>query len=128
MFLNKHVVKKNGKRHTYWELSESVRTSKEPRHRTIAYLGELEVIDQGGWARLASKLDDKPLPIVQPTLFEQKPDPDPVPETVTVYTKGIEVGATWDFGDVWLALVLWTTLRTGWASCSASSTTCCFTT
>ena len=110
MFLEKCVIKKNGKNHTYWELTESVRTPKGPRHRTIAYLGELEVIDQGGWARLASKLDDKPLAIVQPTLFVQKPDPDPVPETVTVYTNGIEVGATWDFGDVWLALVLWTTL------------------
>ena len=120
MFLKKHVRKKNGKAHTYWDLVESYRTPKGPRHRTVAYLGELDVVDCGGWAKLARQLDDKPLPVIRPTLFDPQPDPpsealrrtgdDPVPEEVTVNVNGVRVEETTDFGDVWLGLTLWRTL------------------
>ena len=41
VFLKPKRVRKDGKTHTYWMLVESVRTPKGPRHRTVAYLGEL---------------------------------------------------------------------------------------
>ena len=108
MFLKKHVRKKNGKAHTYWDLVESYRTPRGPRHRTVAYLGELDVADCGGWAKLARQLDYKPLPVIEPTLFDPQPDDEPVPEEATV--NGVRVDETTDFGDVWLGLTLWRTL------------------
>ena len=33
---------KDGKRHAYWSLVESVRTVRGPRQRVVAYLGQLE--------------------------------------------------------------------------------------
>lgn len=53
MFLTRLTPKKDGKRHTYWALVESVRTERGPRHRVVSYLGELQNTDQDRWARLA---------------------------------------------------------------------------
>lgn len=108
MFLKKRTRKKNGKCHTYWELVESVRTARGPRHRSVAYLGEIGESGRTGWAELARRLDDRPLPVIEPTLFD--PQPDPVPDAVPVNVNAVRVEATRDFGDVWLALTLWRTL------------------
>jgi len=110
MFLKRHVRRKNGKDHTYWSLVKSERVGKGSRHRTLAYLGELDVVDCGGWAKLARELDDKPAPIIHPTLFDSEPDDEPVPEEVTVNVNGVRVEETTDFGDIWLGLTLWRTL------------------
>jgi len=67
-------------------------------------------LDRGGWAQLVRRVDNKPLPVVQPTLFCPEPQAEPVPESVTVNVKGVRVEATRDFGDVWLGLLLWSTL------------------
>lgn len=110
MFLKRHVRRKNGKDHIYWSLVQSERMGKGSRHRTLAYLGELDVVDCGGWAKLARELDDKPAPIIHPTLFAPEPDDEPVPEEVTVNVKDVRIEQTRDFGDVWLGLTLWRTL------------------
>ena len=112
MFLKKYQRRKNGKRHTYWGLVESYRTSRGPRHRLVAYLGELDESHKKGWARLAQKIELKRMPIVHPTLFDQKREVDEaVPEKVTVKIDGVRVESTKDFGDVWLGLHLWQTLK-----------------
>ena len=36
---------KNGKRHAYWALVESVRTGRGPRQQVVAYLGQIDVKD-----------------------------------------------------------------------------------
>ena len=41
MFLKRLERRKNGKKHTYWPLVESIRTERGSRHRVVAYLGEL---------------------------------------------------------------------------------------
>ncbi len=41
MFLRTYHRTKDGKRHTYFALVESVRTGRGPRQRIIAHLGEL---------------------------------------------------------------------------------------
>jgi len=110
MFLKKRLIKSSGKSHLYWELTESYRTAKGPRQRPVAYLGELEEIDLGGWDRLAKQLDGKRLPIIPPMLFCPEADPEPVPAQVTVELDGVRVDATKDFGDVWLGMLLWSTL------------------
>ena len=59
MFLKRCTRKKNGKPHTYWQLVESYRTPRGPRHRIVAYLGELDKSERRGWGRLALQLDGK---------------------------------------------------------------------
>jgi len=42
MYLRRCYRVKDGKRHAYWALVESVRTARGPRQRVVAYLGDLE--------------------------------------------------------------------------------------
>lgn len=42
MYLRRCYRVKDGKRHAYWSLVESVRTARGPRQRVVAYLGQLE--------------------------------------------------------------------------------------
>jgi transposase len=106
MFLRRCERRKNGKRHTYWALVESVRTAGGSRQRVVAYLGELAAGEASGWASLARRLDGRDRP--HPSLF----DPPGGPETdedrrIRVNLKGVRLERLRDFGDVWLALGLW---------------------
>ena len=110
MFLKRCARKKNGKPHTYWQLVESYRTPRGPRHRVVAYLGELDASEHRGWGRLALHLDGKAaVKAQQLMLFDtvDTHDNDPVPQYVEVALKGVRVERTQDFGDVFLALTLW---------------------
>jgi len=51
MFLRAHTRKKDGKRHRYWSLVETVRTPDGPRQRRLCYLGELNDSAQARWLR-----------------------------------------------------------------------------
>jgi hypothetical protein len=42
MYLRRCYRAKEGKRHGYWALVESYRTSRGPRQRVVAYLGEMD--------------------------------------------------------------------------------------
>lgn len=106
MFLKRLERRKNGKRHTYWALVESVRTAGTSRHRIVAYLGGLGPREQSGWAHLARRLDGKDRP--PPSLFDPPPVDEPADdEPVRVNLKGVRLQRLRDFGDVWLALGLW---------------------
>jgi hypothetical protein len=50
MFLRPHHRDKNGKRHTYWLLVETIRTADGRRQRTLCHLGELNDSAQGAVA------------------------------------------------------------------------------
>jgi hypothetical protein len=51
MFLREHQREKDGKRHRYWSLVETVRTPDGPRQRTLCYLGELNGTAQARWLK-----------------------------------------------------------------------------
>src|SRR2546428_11767519 len=51
MFLRPHHREKDGKRHTYWSLVETIRTPDGPRQRTLCHLGELNDSAQGRWLK-----------------------------------------------------------------------------
>ena len=110
MFLKRCTRQKDGKPHTYWQLVESYRTPRGPRHRVVAYLGELDKGERRGWGRLALHLDGKAAGRCrQLMLFDDvdtEPD-DPVPPYVEVDLKAIRIERTRDFGDIFLALSLW---------------------
>jgi transposase len=110
MFLKRLTRRKNGKLHTYWALIESMRTQRGPRHRTVAYLGELGRSERAGWAEVRRLLDGAAP--AEPSLWATSEDAaDPVPEHVEVKVRGIRVEKTRDFGDVYLGLLLWRALR-----------------
>lgn len=115
MFIKRCTRRKNGKHHTYWQLVESYRTARGPRHRTVAYLGELDPCEKQGWARLADQLDGNAAQKAQQQmlLFETPRDDvesEPVPDSIEINLKSVRVTNTRDFGDVFLALTLWNTL------------------
>lgn len=106
MFLRRCERTKNGKKHTYWALVESIRTGQGSRQRVVAYLGELKAGERSGWAELGRRLRQRERP--QPSLFDpplpEEPSDD---EAVQVRLKGIRLERLRDFGDVWLAWGLW---------------------
>ncbi len=101
MFIRPCYRKKNGKRHAYWALVESVRTDRGPRQRTVAYLGQLDEKGRLGVKRAAqgNKRSDEQ----QLRLWE---DDSPAPEWVEVDTANVRVENQLDFGGPWLALEL----------------------
>ena len=112
MFLKRCARKKNDKPHTYWQLVESYRIPRGPRHRVVAYLGDLDASERRGRGRLALHLDGKAAARARQLMpFDtvDTHDNDPVPQYVEVDLKGVRVERTRDFGDVFLALTLWRT-------------------
>ena len=110
MFLKRCTRKKNGKPHTYWQLVESYRTPRGPRHRVVAYLGELDGSERRGWGRLALQLDGKAAAKARQLMlfYDVGADQDdPVPRYVEVDLERIRVERTRDFGDIFLGLTLW---------------------
>jgi len=106
MFLKRLRRRKNGKDHTYWALVETIRTERGPRHRVVAYLGELKPTEQNGWATLGCGLDKRQRPA--PSLFDPPPHTEPPDDpVVSVDVKKVKLERLRDFGDVWLALGLW---------------------
>jgi hypothetical protein len=51
VFLKAHPRRKDGKSHQYYSLVESVRTSRGPQHRVLAYLGELNASTETTWRK-----------------------------------------------------------------------------
>jgi transposase len=112
MFLRRCERAKNGKKHVYWALVESIRTAQGSRQRVVTYLGELKAGAQSGWAHLGQRMREQERP--QPSLFDPPaPDDDESQnesqgdEPVQVQLKGIRLERLRDFGDVWLAWGLW---------------------
>jgi hypothetical protein len=106
MFLRRIVRRSRGKTLSYWALAESYRTARGPRQRIVSYLGELTATERKDWAELAERF-------AEPLRWEQRqrglfePAAEAVPERVTVDVRCVRVERTRDFGEVWLALVLW---------------------
>lgn len=109
MFLKRLTRTKDGKEHTYWALMQSVRTKRGPRHRTVAYLGELDASQKAGWAQLHRLLERKPQG--QGNLFDPPEDPNNlVPKHLKVNVHKVRIQHMRDFGDVYLGLTLWRAL------------------
>jgi transposase len=92
MYLRRCYRRKDGKRHAYWALVESYRTTRGPRQRVVAYLGELDERGRLGVRRCAEERGEQ-----QASLF-----PSPEPEWVEVDLKRVHVECSRKFGGVWL--------------------------
>jgi hypothetical protein len=95
MYLRRCYRAKDGKRHAYWALVQSVRTARGPRQTVVAYLGELDEEGRLGVAQ-AAQGDGRNR---QGRLFGE-----PTPRLVQVDLKGVRVERSRAFGGPWLGL------------------------
>jgi transposase len=108
MYLRRHRKKVAGEEYGYWSLVESMRTARGPRQRIVATIGKLPDYDQEeqiGWEEIGRILDSKPSP--EPGLFEKREDP---PLWAEVNLTQVSVERLRYFGDIYLALLLWSKL------------------
>src|SRR5258708_3605239 len=104
MFLRRIRPRGKGRRQEYWALLESYRTAKGSRHRVVAYLGKLSAKEVSGWQKLAARLDGRAAPTAG--LFDSPPVDDAL-DVASVDLKNIRLQNVREFGQVYLAWVLW---------------------
>jgi transposase len=96
MFLRPCFRRKNGKRHAYWALVESVRTERGPRQRIVAYLGDIDEAERLGVQQAAEPRAARDRG--QSLLEEQT-----TPRHVEVDVSKVRVENCREFGGPWLA-------------------------
>src|SRR5438552_19086654 len=97
MYLRRCYRKKDGKRHGYWALVESYRSSRGPRQRVVAYLGEMDAAGRLGIHQQAAGA----VAVAQRGLFR-----DVEPQWVEVDLKRIAFERKRAFGGPWIGLEL----------------------
>jgi len=105
MYLRRHGKNVDGEEYGYWSLVESVRTARGPRQRIVATIGKLPGLDKEeriGWEEISRILTGKPRH--QDSLLEKIEEP---PSWATVDINRVSVERLRNFGDIYLALLLW---------------------
>jgi transposase len=111
MFLRRYHRTKNGKKHVYFALVESVRTDAGPRQRIVAHLGELNHDQEERWQRTIV-FYNRQGQAQELRLFPD--DTTPFPDDANVVRVRLDT-IGWSngrrFGDLWLARWLWQLLE-----------------
>lgn len=105
MYLRRHCKNVDGEEYGYWSLVESIRTARGPRQRIVATIGKLPGLDKEeriGWEEISRILTDKPGH--QDSLLEKS---EALPSWATVDINRVSVERLRNFGDIYLALLLW---------------------
>src|SRR5437773_7148947 len=111
MFLRANHREKDGKRHTYWSLVETVRTADGPRQRTLCYLGELNDSAQARWLKTIEVFNEQG-ESQQLKLFPSDVSPPEDDAAVArVRLDKVRLERSRRFGDSFLALELWKRLE-----------------
>lgn len=111
MFLRANHREKDGKRHTYWSLVETVRTPDGPRQRTVCHLGELNDSAQARWLKTIEVFNEAG-ERHQLKLFPSDiaPPPDDA-EVAQVLVQRVRLERTRQLGPCLLGLTLWRQLQ-----------------
>src|SRR2546428_2981077 len=111
MFLRANHREKDGKRHTYWSLVETIRTPDGPRQRTLCHLGELNDSAQTRWLKTIEVFNEAG-ERQQLKLFPSDiaPPPDDA-EVAHVVVHRVRLERTRQLGPALLGLALWRQLR-----------------
>jgi transposase len=111
MFLRANHREKDGKRHTYWSLVETVRTPDGPRQRTVCHLGELNDSAQARWLKTIEVFNEAG-ERHQLKLFPSDiaPPPDDA-EVAQVLIQRVRLERTRQLGPSLLGLALWRQLQ-----------------
>jgi transposase len=111
MFLRPNHRGKDGKKHTYWSLVETVRTPDGPRQKTLCYLGELNGSAQARWVRSIEVFNEQG-EVEQLKLFPSNVEPPPDdPQVARVLLNKVRLERTRQFGACYLGLELWKRLQ-----------------
>lgn len=111
MFLRPHHRDKDGKRHTYWSLVETIRTPDGPRQRTLCHLGELNDSAQGRWLKTIDVFNDAG-DRHQLKLFPTEVAPPPDDAAVAqVLVQRVRLERTRQLGPALLGWTLWRQLQ-----------------
>jgi transposase len=111
MFLRANHRDKDGKRHTYWSLVETVRTADGPRQRTLCHLGELNDSAQARWVKTIEVFNEAG-ERHQLKLFPSDIAPPPDEAAVAqVLVQRVRLERTRQLGPALLGLALWRQLR-----------------
>jgi transposase len=107
MFLREHQREKDGKRHTYWSLVETVRTPDGPRQRTLCYLGELNGSAQARWLKTIEVFNEQG-ESRQLKLFPVEVEPpEDDPNVARVLLNKVRLERSRQFGNCYVGLELW---------------------
>jgi len=110
MFLRHTDRFKNGKRHRYWSVVESVRVGKRTFKRQALYLGELNDSQKAGWNRAIEAFDERGS-VRQLKLFPENRAPDDDDGNVVLIKTGeLRLVNMRNWGEVWLGMELWSRL------------------
>jgi len=96
MFIRPCYRAKDGKRHAYWALVESVRTPLGPRQRVVAYLGQMDESGRLGVREAARKHPG----------HQRRLDDAVAPRWVTIDAHRVRVERCLELGGPWLGLEL----------------------
>jgi transposase len=108
VFLKAHSRSKDGKEHRYYSLVESVRTSRGPQHRTLAYLGELNGTAESAWRKSILVFNGEGGDECQLELFASDAPQIPSGERVVqVVLDRVRWERPRDFGEVFVVHHLW---------------------
>jgi len=107
MFLREHQREKDGKKHTYWSLVETVRTPDGPRQRTLCYLGELNGSAQTRWLKTIEVFNEQG-ESRQLKLFPAEVEPpEDDPNVARVLVNKVRLERSRQFGNCYVGLELW---------------------
>ena len=110
MFLKVHHRTKDGKDHRYYSLVESVRTSRGPQHRTLAYLGELNGSAESAWRKSVAVFNGEGRETQLELFASDSPTIPSGERVVQVRLDRVRWERARDFGEVFLARHLWSLL------------------
>lgn len=115
MFLKAHVREKDGKRHVYYSLTESLRVGrKRVVQRTVLHLGELNTTQVERWQRTIEAVQEDGRHR-QMRLFTDREKQVPVgaADVAEVILSSLVVRRPRRFGDCWVGCKLWEELGLG---------------
>jgi transposase len=107
VFLKAHPRRKDGKSHQYYSLVESVRTSRGPQHRVLAYLGELNASTETTWRKAISIFNGDGQEEQLELFPSDAPELPSGERVVQVRLDSVRWERPRDFGDLFLAHHVW---------------------
>lgn len=111
MFLRANHREKDGKRHTYWSLVETVRTPDGPRQRTVCHLGELNDSAQARWLTTIEVFNEAGERHQLKLFPSDVAPPSDEGEVAQVLVQRVRLERTRQLGPCLLGLALWRQLQ-----------------
>ena len=112
MFLKRHVRNKNGKRHIYYSLTESIRlSSRRVLQRRVLNLGELNTTQVQQWQRSIEVLEENGQRQQLRLFTDSDVCPPEAPDTCQVRLSSLSVRRPRQYGNCWLGCRLFEELQ-----------------